>query len=222
MAAGLRGAAERRIAASWVMRSVLLLLFAAVACAGEAVVAPEPVWLGLEVEAAEGEPPLRIATVTPGASADRIGLRPGDRLRRLGDAPVPTLEALAAAIATLRAAGPLAATVVRDGRDVELNGSVEAVPRPRQLLTDAAQLRGDIARLREDRERDSLTADLQASLLLLNRLQDGLPRLAERFKQVYPQGTFAVQIHIDIRSDPANPQQDALPPAPAPKESTAP
>ena len=196
------------------IRLLICCLAAASVMALEAVVTPEPVYLGLELEAVADPPPLRVTTVVPGATADRIGVKPGDRLTAIGDAPVGTTAEVAAALAPLTAGSPLRLTVSRSGASTVLEGRVEAVPRPRQLLTDADRLRGDIAKLKEDGERARLQSDLQDSLRLLARLQEGLPKMAEEFKRLYPAGTFSIQISIDIRSEPTAPVQVPLKPTP--------
>lgn len=196
------------------IRSLFCCLAAVSIFAVEAVVTPEPVYLGLELEAVADPPPLRVTSVVPGATADHLGLKPGDRITAIGDAPVGTTAEVAAALAPLTAGSPLRITVSRGGTSSVLEGKIEAVPRPRQLLTDADKLRGDIARLREDGERERLQSDLQDSLRLLARLQEGLPTMAEKFKRLYPAGTFSIQINIDIRSEPTAPVQVPLKPTP--------
>ena len=196
------------------IRTLLCCLAVASIMAVEAVVSPEPVYLGLELETVADPPPLRVTAVVPGATADRLGLKPGDRVTAIGDAPVSTMAEVAAAFAPLTAGSPLRVTVSRGGTSTVLEGKVEAVPRPRQLLTDADKLRGEIARLKEDGERGRLQSDLQDSLRLLARLQEGLPKMAEEFKRLYPTGTFSVQINIDIRSEPTAPVQVPLKPTP--------
>lgn len=196
------------------IRSLSCLLFAALACAGEAVVTPEPPYLGVELEAVADQPPLRVVSVVPGATADRLGLKPGDRVTAIGDIQVSTTADMAAAVSMLTAGSPLRVAVSRGGSSLVLEGAVEAMPRPRQLLTDADKLRGDIAKLKEDGERVRLQAELQDCLRVLARLQEGLPKMAEEFKRLYPTGTFSVQIHIDVRSEPTAAVQVPLKPTP--------
>ncbi len=199
-------------------RCLLALLLAALACTGEAVVSSEPIWLGLDLEEVADAPPLRVTQVAAGASADRMGVKPGDRLMRIGTTPVTTTAEVAVALAPLTVDAPIELTVRRDGTEILLSGTIAAVPRPRQLLTDADKLRAEIAKLKEDGERSRLQSDLQDCLRLLVRVQEGLPKMAEAYKRLYPTGTFKVQITIDIRSAPDDPEQVPL----APTKTTLP
>ncbi len=178
---------------------------------------PAP-WLGLEVE----ELPLldggglRVVRVAPGGTADQLGLRAGDQVIALDATEVPTTERFASALGGLRPGDPLRITATRAGAPLALSGTVAAVPRPRELLTDADGLRRELSALQADVARDRMRRDLQDALLLLHRLQTGLPQLASDFKKLYPTGTFSVQIAIDVRSDPSATSQLALAPSATP------
>jgi len=199
------------------MKACLLILMLSLP-----LIAAEPVgpasWLGLEVE----ELPLldggglRVVRVAPGGTADQLGLRTGDLVTALDATQVPTSERFATALGGLRPGDPLRITATRAGAPLALSGTVAAVPRPRELLTDADGLRRELAALQADVARDRMRHDLQDALLLLQRLQTGLPQLASDFKKLYPTGTFSVQIAIDVRSDPSAVSQLALAPSATP------
>ncbi len=197
------------------LRCLLVLVFFTLVNAGEAAEVSEPVWLGFDLEEVADAPPLRVAQVATGATADRMGVKPGDRLVSVGTTPVTTTAEVSAAMVPLTVGAPIKLTVRRDGAELALSGTIAAVPRPRQLLTDADRLRSDIAKLKDDGERARLTSDLQDCLRVLAKLQEGLPKMAGDFKRLYPTGTFSVQIHIDVRSAPTEPVQVPLAPSPA-------
>jgi regulator of sigma E protease len=70
--------------------------------------------------------PTVIGKVTPGSPAEQGGLRPGDRVTRIGDAPVPTWEEFVGRVRP--AAGqPLRFDVERDGQPMRLEITPEAV-----------------------------------------------------------------------------------------------
>ncbi len=174
------------------------------------------VWLGVMVEEGvsfDGKPQPQVTRIIPGSTAEKIGLQPGDRLIQLGDTVLTSVESFRTASGAVKIGDALTVQVVRGAQTLDLKGTVEAPPRPRDVLTEADKLRTDAADLRLANERAATTSRLEELLTLLNTVQKGLPESAAEFKKVYPKGTFNVQIHIDICSDPASPQQTPLPPA---------
>ena len=174
------------------------------------------VWLGVMVEEGasfDGKPQPKVTRIVPGSTAEKLGLQPGDQLLQLGDAVLTNVDSFRTASGALKVGDALIVKVVRGTQNLDLKATVEAPPRPRDVLTDADKLRTDAADLRLANERAATTSRLEELLTLLNTVQKGLPESAAEFKKVYPKGTFNVQIHIDICSDPASPQQTPLPPA---------
>lgn len=156
---------------------------------------------------------LEVVEVVPGSACDRLGLRPGDRLLSLDGAPMPTTDAFRAATASLRPGQPVRFEVRRDDAPLSLSGPLAAPPRPREVMVEGARLQAEIAALRADGERARLRSGLEDQLRLLTEFEQRLPAVAAEFKRLYPRGTFSIQVHIDIRSDPADAQQVALSPA---------
>jgi hypothetical protein len=76
---------------------------------------PENVGLTLDLTAAE-----RVTAVKPGSPADRAGVRPGDRLDRVGGVPVLAQGDVMWALHSAPAEGPLRLTLARDGRPFDV------------------------------------------------------------------------------------------------------
>jgi hypothetical protein len=180
--------------------SALLAVVAALLCtadlaaqAGDAATAPPEAavppptvpsgWLGLTLElhtpalqgAAHGErtaaTTIAVGRVFEGGPADRAGVRAGDRLAKVNGA-VATPELVERVTRRLAPGDPVALTVVRGGRPVEVALTAEPRPAPGVLVPRTLQLRLDAARevfvtgLRESlaRLRDGASPELRARL----------------------------------------------------------
>lgn len=158
---------------------------------------------------------VTVASVLPDSTFAQLGVQPGDIIDRLDDTPVRTVAEFGTATAALHVGAGLRVTLRRAGQERVVSGTIAALPRPRDLATNAEQLTSEIAKVSAAVERERMRADLAETLRLLTAFQEGLPRVAEEFKKVYPKGTFKVRIDIDISSDPDAKEQTALVPAPA-------
>ena len=116
---------------------ILRLIFAVAALAGLTAAAPAdplersaPLLISLVPPDAAGQaqPGVAVATVAPGGTAERIGLKAGDRLLAVNGVTITDAPSLTSESRKLRANKPIALTVLRDGRRVELRG--RAVGRP--------------------------------------------------------------------------------------------
>ena len=177
------------------------------------------VWLGVILEdgaSFDGKPQPKIARVIPGSTAEKLGLLPGDQVLQLGATPLTSVDSFRAASSALKVGETLTVKIVRGTQNLDLKATVEAPPRPKDVLTDADKLKSDTAELRLANERAATTSRLEELLTLLNTVQKGLPESAAEFKKVYPKGTFNIQIKIDIQSDPAEPEAKPLQPAVVP------
>ena len=182
------------------------------------------VWLGVILEEGasfDGKPQPKVTRVIPGSTAEKLGLQPGDQLTQLGDTPITSVDTFRTASATLKVGEMLTAKILRGTQHLDLKATIEAPPRPRDVLTDTDKVKSEIADLRSANERAATTSRLEELLTLLNTVQKGLPESAAEFKKVYPKGTFNIQIKIDIQSDPAVPNPTPLPPAVVPPKITA-
>lgn len=183
------------------------------------------VWLGVILEEGasfDGKPQPKVTRIVPGSTAEKLGLQPGDQLTQLNDTPITSVDTFRAASTTLKVGDALTAKILRGTQNLDLKATIEAPPRPRDVLTDTDKVKAEITDLRTANERASTTSRLEELLTLLNTVQKGLPESAAEFKRVYPKGTFNVQIHIDIQSDPAAPNQTPLPPAVVPTITSVP
>jgi acetyl esterase/lipase len=115
-------------------RLAFLLLAAALCLAGPSD--KRPGYLGAQLEEAtvEGAPCVRIVRVVPDAPAATAGLRGGDVILRLGQARIPTLDALVAAMREASADATVEVEILRDGerRSVSLKLGVH----PQALLEE--------------------------------------------------------------------------------------
>ena len=102
---------------------------------------PRVVWeLGAVIGLPSGESAPRVMAVTPGAAAERMGLRAGDRLLAVNDQPLP---AGAPGAAQLRAEldrgqGHVAFEVQRDNQRVPVEGALDRLEVPGYTLEIAA------------------------------------------------------------------------------------
>ena len=106
-----------------------------------AATAQPQVGLGLAIwEDSKG---FQVAAVAPGQTGAAIGARPGDTLLRFGGRPV-TPQVASEYVQSLKVGDPVAITVRRNGRTIELTGSALARPAPpsdRATLVEAGELR---------------------------------------------------------------------------------
>ena len=158
---------------------------------------------------------VTVANVLPDSTFAQLGVQPGDLIDRLDDTPVRTVAEFGAATAALRVGADLRVTLRRAGQERVLSGRIASLPRPRDVATDAERLKAEVAEVSAAVDRERMRADLAETLRLLTAFQEGLPRVAEEFKKVYPKGTFKVRIDIDISRDPEAKAQTPLVPAAA-------
>lgn len=71
-----------------------------------------------------------IESVTPGGPADRVGIRRGDVVVRVGDHPTVAEGALASAVARLRPGERVTVRIRRDGQERDVLVRTTSNPRP--------------------------------------------------------------------------------------------
>ncbi|MEK7415191.1 MAG: PDZ domain-containing protein [Planctomycetota bacterium] len=217
------------------MRLAFVFVMAWVLAAGEAPTTPPPqptteqavprVVLGLVVDEGlpfDGPVSVRVTRVVAGSVSERLGLLADDRVVSVNGKPSNTVAAFRTAIAGLQAGDNLTIEIVRAGKPQQLSGVIDVPPRPKDILVDSERLKSETASVRELAEKARLRGDLEEMLRLLREFETGLPAVAAEYKRLYPKGTFDIQIHINIRSDPASPEQVPLTPAPVPEQTPKP
>lgn len=169
---------------------------------------PPKAYLGVAIDPAasafDGKG-LAILRVEPGSPAAVIGLSAGDRLLSLDAKPLKNQDDLAAIIAGRKPGDTVAIEALRpQGKDglpqtLKLSGVLQETPRSRvgSLGSQLAELQGRIAELNSKTKEPSLADVLQK----LQDIEKDLPRAAEAFKQVYPNGEFRISISVEITSD---------------------
>ena len=200
------------------MRTLLILTACGLLAAGEAPpVAPvtPPVtqpaakaYLGIAIDQAAtafDAKGLAILRVEPNSPAAVIGLAAGDRLNSLDGKPLKSQDDLAAALAAKKPGDKVEIVAVRpQGRDglpqeLKLSGVLQEAPRSRvgNLGNQLTELQQRIAELNAKTKEPTLAEVLQK----LQDIERDLPKAAEAFKKVYPNGEFRIVISLEITSD---------------------
>lgn len=82
-------------------------------------------WLGVSSDGRTPGDGVRLGHIVPGSAAERAGLRDGDVLVRVGDAPVTTFEELRSAIRARQPGDVVRLVYLRDGRDHVTSATLE-------------------------------------------------------------------------------------------------
>lgn len=206
---GSRGAVARVVASGLVVLVGLLAQGPAGLAAQQASVRVdardgERGWLGLSLREFPAPPGaagsvdgvrLVVTDLFRGGPAERSGLRPGDVLMRLNGAPADILRFRSLA-GRLLPGDPMALTVLREGRTVELSLEAGAAPDRGELVRQVLQVRLDSARIAMTPRLDSLQAELRSM-----EVQLGLLSAAPRVEVTRIQGdslrTLVVLTHPD-------------------------
>ena len=198
-----------------VLRLMLpFLCLAALSAADPAPVQPPFVGVGVE-EVGDFDAPrsLRVTRVVSGASFDRLGVKEGDLLISVNGTKVTSANEFRSAVQGLSDGAALAVVVTRNGVETPLAGTLSA-PRPRELADEGDRLRQEAVDLRTIATQATTRSSLEDALRLIKQVEMELPKAAEEFKRVYPNGTFRVSIQIDINSDKDAKVAEPLKPSP--------
>jgi len=206
------------------MRFLLLLVCLTYGTAAD--VAPvQPPYLGVGVEeiaefdAARG---LNVTSIAPGATFDRLGIKEGDRLVSVNGTSITSTDSFRAVAMTLTNGMPMAVVIIRNGANLTVSGTLTATPRPRDLAEESDRLRQEASELHALADQVSTKRSLEEALRLIKQVEEALPKAAEDFKRVYPNGTFRISINIDIRSDQGAKDPEKLTPTPVPAPTVTP
>jgi len=170
-----------------------------------------------EFDAARG---LSVTTIAPGATFDRLGIHEGDRLVSVNGTTITSTDSFRAVAKTLTNGIPMTVVVLRNGVSTTVTGTLAATPRPREIAEEGDRLRQEASDLHALADKVSTKKSLEEALRLIKQVEEALPKAAEDFKRVYPNGTFRISITIDIRSDQG--AKDPAPLAPTPDVTPAP
>lgn len=162
---------------------------------------------------------LRILHVVTASTAQQMGLRKGDILAAIGDQPIRTRAELKQALFRIGVGKDFAVTVVRDGAKQQLSGTMQAAPTRTDIqkaVEETRQKMADTTRaIGEAKKRQAnLAQSMQELAEALEKLPGRLDKVAKEFKTIYPDGTFTVQVHIDIRTG----EEPAVDLSPEPKD----
>lgn len=170
--------------------------------------APSKAYLGVAIDAAAttfDAKGLAIQRVEPGSPAAVMGLAAGDRLISVDGKVLKTQDDLSAVIAAKKPGDSVQIEASRaQGKDglpqsLKLSGVLQETPRSRvgSLGSQLSELQGRLAELNAKTREPSLAEVLQK----LQDIEKDLPRAAEAFKKVYPNGEFRIAISVEITSD---------------------
>ena len=148
---------------------------------------------------------LAILRVEPGSPAAVMGLAAGDRLTSVDGKAMKSQDELMLAIAAKKPGDKVELEAVRpQGKDglpqvLKLTGLLQEAPRSRvgSLGSQLSELQQRIADLNAKTKEPSLAEVLQK----LQDIEKDLPKAAEAFKKVYPNGEFRIVISLEITSD---------------------
>ena len=84
--------------------------------------------LGARVTTATGADGAAVVAVTPGGAAERAGLRAGDVIRKLGQAPTPDADALLSALAAADPGQRVELTITRSGQALSVPVTLGTLP----------------------------------------------------------------------------------------------
>jgi len=151
---------------------------------------------------------LVVRHVYDASTAAELGILGGDVITALNGEEVRSMDHLRAAIAKTPVGEAIAVTLKRGEEVRELEGTMRGLPSPGRQAGNIRDLRQQIEELRDRRaalaEGDDdvdLASAMQNLADALNALPAQMQAASERFKEVYPDGRFAIRIEIDIRSD---------------------
>ncbi len=171
--------------------------------------APAPkAFLGIAIDPAgtafEGKG-LAVLRVEPGSPAAVMGLAAGDRITLFDGKVLKNQDELALALVAKKPGDTVAVEVVRaQGKGglpetLKLSGALQEAPRSRvgSLGSQLADLQSRVADLNTKTKEPTLGEVLQK----LQEIERDLPKAAEAFKKVYPNGEFRIAISMEITSD---------------------
>ena len=175
-------------------------------------------WLGIvPMENSDG---VFVDMVQPDTTAEKMGLKRGDKLVKLGGEKVNATGDLTKVLSGMGIGDSLQVTFARNGAEVTTSHALLAKPESLNNHQKSLEIHGPVgvAVDRIERElkavREALSKagmnnpkqDLAQAMSSLSTTLDVLPgrleRAAKQFKTVYPEGEFIVNIEITIRSHP--------------------
>lgn len=148
---------------------------------------------------------LSVLRVEPGSPAAVMGLQAGDRIQSIDGTAMKSQDDLAKVIAGKKPGDQVKLEILRaQGKDglpqvIQVAGALQEAPRSRSanLTSQLSELQARIAELSSKSKEPTLAEVLQK----LQDIEQQLPRAAEQFKRVYPDGEFRIVISVEITSD---------------------
>jgi C-terminal processing protease CtpA/Prc len=184
-------------------------------------------YLGVKLDEAASEttPGVVVQHVFPGSAAADAGVLVGDIIHRINGQDIRSPDHLKAAIDGVAVGTKFSIGIRRGEQAQEITATMKRLPSHGRLIDQMRQAQNEIARLQQQKgslgrgdDDVGLAMAMQMLATAMNEFPERLQGAAKEFKRVYPQGTFAIRIEIDVRSDATVKDPVDLSPAAAPKD----
>jgi hypothetical protein len=144
-----------------------------------------------------------VSVVVPGGTAAAMGMLSGDIITAINKQPTLKAEDIKKAVENLKVGDPVVVEIKRKEDKLSLSGVMQAKPAPPKSNAEMlAELKAQAAALQQRKDREPSLAEMLDDIVTkLNELEKNLPKAAEAFKKVYPNGEFSITISITISSD---------------------
>ncbi|TVR43971.1 MAG: PDZ domain-containing protein [Planctomycetota bacterium] len=164
-------------------------------------------------QAAAITPGISVGQVAAASSAAQMGIQPGDRIVAVNGQTVTSPEELRSLLEDMKAGEEVSVRWLRDDETHEQSAPLTSLPVQRIQAQELGAMRANIRRMQAERdalqagpndgkkEEADLAKSIDNMMELLNELPKRLDETARAFKQLYPDGTFAIHIDIDIRTN---------------------
>ncbi|MFM2090915.1 MAG: hypothetical protein RLZZ127_1404, partial [Planctomycetota bacterium] len=147
--------------------------------------APKPS-LGVSVDTGALDQGLPVLSVVPGGSADRMGVKVGDRILQVNGKPA-TNDDLRAFLRTAKLGDTVALQIRRGTEVLAVSGPLAERPAPRNPTGEIDELRKRMQQIAGGAT-SGAKPSLAEILATLQEIERDLPRAAAEFKAIYPNG----------------------------------
>ena len=152
---------------------------------------------------------IPVARVFPNSTASSLGLQNGDRILAINGSAVNSTQELSTLLQTLPVGEHITLQWQRGEEIMEEEGELKALPSRFNQARELRERQQAIRQLQQERENLQGPQELAASMAqlatILQELPGQLDETAKKFKEVYPDGTFTVELNIDIRTNADDP-----------------
>ena len=152
---------------------------------------------------------IPIARVFPNSTAASLGMQNGDRILAINDHMVNTTQEVSTVLQGLPVGDKITIQWQRDEEIMEQEGELKALPSHFRQARELRERQRAIRELQQQRQELDGPQELAASMAqlatILKELPGQLDETAKKFNEVYPEGTFTIELNIDIRTNAEDP-----------------